>query len=463
MSGIKLQTCLWTLLLLELNLLQGQPWLIQGSIEDAAEGPILLASYYGDRFTLLDSTTSGTGSFYFVLGEDTPPGIFRIIYAQDLDSVRNQNRFVEFIFNHENINLVISSSETGPVPYFDNSLENRVYHEFMDFELTYEAEVMAAYGQLYPSWDGADTDVVDRYDELQRGREVFMDSISGLYPDLYAVRLMNAFRAPFIPGEIAHVERIDTLKACFFDRAPIDDPALLYAPVYSFKLIDYLSLYKDLNLTGEEQEMAFIEAVDRIMVKVAQEEQLRAFVVGYLLEGFEMLDMEQVQLHLADNYLDETCETDLMELVKSRMEGYRKMVPGKSAPDIIIRDVKGITCQLSELDHPYVLVLFWASTCEHCRDMLPALRDWYLNENTFDLEVLSISIDSSEANFSELIGQLDLPWINARDPQGWQGKAPSDYHVYATPTLYLLDRERSIVARPSSFRQFLRALKKLED
>ena len=90
------------LLLGTLHLLNGQSWLIQGSIENAEEGQVLLASYYGDRFTVIDSIDTNSGFFYFMLSDDIPPGIFRIIYADRVDSIRNQNRFVEFIYNREN-------------------------------------------------------------------------------------------------------------------------------------------------------------------------------------------------------------------------------------------------------------------------------------------------------------------------------------------------------------------------
>jgi thiol-disulfide isomerase/thioredoxin len=152
----------------------------------------------------------------------------------------------------------------------------------------------------------------------------------------------------------------------------------------------------------------------------------------------------------------------MVELVRSRMAGYKRMVPGKQAPDILVRDVQGITHRLSELGHSYVLVLFWASTCPHCRDMLPELSQWYQNKKGIDPEVLAISIDSSRADFSKACSHMNMPWISAHEPLGWQGKVPSDYHVYATPTLFLLDRERTILVRPSSFRQFIRAVRKLE-
>jgi len=444
-----------------LTLLHGQSWLIQGNIENAEEGPVLLASFYGDRFRVLDSMDTESGFFYFILPEDTPPGIFRIIYADRVEDVRNQNRFIEFIFNRENFELFVASSEQAPTPYFENSLENQVYGEFMKFELEYEAQLMSVYRQLNPVEGVVDAAAVVPYMEIQKGRISYMDSITGLYPDLYAVRVMNAFRSPLIPGQLSHRERVDTLKECFFEEAAIDDPMLLYAPVYTFKLIDYLSLYKLDTLTKNQQEEAFMEAVDRIMLNVSREEQLRGFVVELLLEGFELLQMERVQMHLADHYLDEACESDIVELVLSRMEGYKKMTPGQKAPEFIIRDVEGKDHQLSKLGHKYVLVLFWSSTCEACRELLPELHDWYLTENTCDMEVVAISIDTSVANFEYLYKQLKPSWITSHDPLGWYGKVSSDYQVYATPSLFLLDSEGSILARPASFRQFQRAIKKL--
>jgi thiol-disulfide isomerase/thioredoxin len=394
--------CLFLFLCLGFQGLNGQNWMIQGTIEQAEEGTVWLASYYGDRFSVIDSMETSSGFFYFVLPEDTPPGIYRVIYADRMGEVRYQNRFVEFIFNGENMEIMVTSTDAGPVPYFENSIENQVYKEFMDFELVYEAEVMDLYGKLYPerSAAGDQDSLVDRYNELQQERVAYMDSLTRQHPDLFAVRIMNAFRSPYIPGEMSHFQRIDTLKECFFNHASIQDPALLAAPVYTYKLIDYLSLYKDLNLDMPQQEEQFNEAVDQIMVHVGQDPELRSFVVEFLLEGFEMLNMEQVQMHLAEYYLDEACESDLVELVLSRMEGYEKMAPGEPAPDFVLRDVDGTVHQLSRMQDPWVLIVFWSSTCEACRKLMPDLHEWYLTENSLELEVVAISIDTSTANLN---------------------------------------------------------------
>jgi thiol-disulfide isomerase/thioredoxin len=450
-------------LLCILHPLYSQSWLIPGNIEHVEEGPVKLASYYGDRFKVVDSMDTKSGFFYFILSGDSPPGIYRIIFTEHSGGVRIQNRFVEFIFNRENIELYVASEQQGPVPYFEGSVENQVYNDFVHFELEYEGHIMDLYSRLYSAGRGDRDrdDPVRQYNELQSQRSAYMDSVTRVYPGLYSVRIMNAFRAPVIPGEMTHHQRIDTLKQCFFDHAAIDDPGLLYAPVYTYKIIDYLSLYKVDTLALEEQELQFIEAVDRIMANVSGDEELRSFVVEFLLEGFEMLDMEQVQVHIAEEYLDQACESDIVELILSRMEGYKRMAPGQQAPDFVIRDLEGRTLQLSDLTNAYVLVIFWSSTCEHCREMLPALNEWYQTDNSLDLEVVAFSIDTSESDFMQFVDELHPQWITTRDPLGWYGRVPSEYHIYATPTMFLLDNKRIILERPSSLRQFLRATRKL--
>ena len=427
--------------------LRGQTHIIRGTLENAEKGQVYLAAYHGDRFTAVDSFLTTSGDFHFLFGEDSEVGLYRIIFSD--------NRFFEFIFNRESMEVYVASGERGPVPFFDNTLENQVYNEFMEFELNYEARVMIAYGQL-PA-----PEAVKSYERIQMERDLYMDSLTTLYPGLYAIRMMNAFRSPLIPGAMTHKQRLDTLKSCFFDHAAIDDPLLLNAPVYTFKIIDYLSLFKADTLSLDQQETQFSLAVDGIMASVADDPQLRTFVTDFLLEGFEMLGMEEVQMHIAENYLDENCESDLAELVLSRIDGYRAMNTGATAPDFEIRDMNGNTHQLSHLDKPYVLVIFWSSTCEPCLELMPQLNEWYATMNQVDLEVVAISMDTSDENFEHFTEILNPGWIHAHDPLSWEGKAAGDFFIYATPSLFLLDRERSILARPKSYGQFLQAIRDL--
>jgi peroxiredoxin len=289
-----------------------------------------------------------------------------------------------------------------------------------------------------------------------------MDSIARTYPDLYVTRIISAFRVPVVPGSLDHRERMETLKLVFFEDAPIDDPELLHAPVYTFRIVDYLSMYQDPSLDAESQQAAFIEAVDQIMVNTSHQSALRTFVVEFLLEGFDLLGMEAVLRHLAENYLDESCSSEVAELVKARMEAYEAMEVGSLAPDFVIRDVQGRNLRLSAMDKDYVLLIFWASTCVHCRHLMPELHQWYLDERHADLEVVALSIDTLEAHFTDFLASNPMEWITAYDPLGWNGKVARDYHIYATPSMFLLDRQGRILSRPMNLRQVKRSLKSIE-
>jgi len=443
--------------------LLAQPYLIQGNIEHVAEGSIYLASYYGDSFRLIDSVENSVGSFHFLLPEEVHPGVFRLIYSEVYKGVRSENRKVEFIYNREDLLFNVSREGNGPLPVFDSSMENQVYSDFTSFQLNYEEELTQVYDKLSPQQVGDEKyeEAVKQYEELQLERKAFIETHIERYPELYATRILSAFRAPVVSGSLSHHERIDSLKRLFFDEASIDDPELLYAPVYTFRVVDYLSMFMVDTFTMEQQEQHFIEAVDRIMVNVAPVPELRSFVVEFLLEGFELLGMEQVQLHLVNHYLDESCESEVAELVRERMEGYKLMSVGATAPDFTVRDIDGNNHTLSEMSNSYTLVMFWASTCGHCREMISELQQWYLEDNMAGVEVVAISIDSSVILFSEFLAQQEMSWITVHDPLGWHGKIPGDYHIYATPSVFLLDRERRILARPVSLRQIQRAVKKL--
>jgi peroxiredoxin len=136
------------------------------------------------------------------------------------------------------------------------------------------------------------------------------------------------------------------------------------------------------------------------------------------------------------------------------------MAVGSPAPDFVVRDVEGRTHSLGAMGQGRVLVLFWSSTCVHCRELIPDLYRWFEEEQPADIQVVSLSIDSSAEAFAEFLEQHPLPlWINVHEAGGWQGKVAGDYHVYATPTMYVLDGEGIITNKPKNLKQLLRALR----
>jgi len=348
--------------------------------------------------------------------------------------------------------------------YFENSMENSTLAEFRRLENSFQKKMSAIYPLMdtYPEEDAFYIEACKHFVKLQTERDAFIQLLTESKPQLLASKIIDSYRSVVVSSELEGMDRMAFLKQHFFDLSPFNDPYLLNAPIYGKKIIDYLKLYGSQNYSFGEQEDAFIEASDVIMANVSGDPELRTFVVEYLLEGFQSFGMEKIQTYIVDTYVDETCETDAVDLAVERVIGYRKMAEGEIASDIFIRSADNKMHRLSEVDSDYTLVIFWATYCEHCTELIPKILKWYDTERLQNIEIFSVSIDSIAADWMKYSEVLSPPWINTHEPIGWEGKSAEDYNIYATPTMFLLDRERRIIAKPYTYGEMLREVGKIQ-
>lgn len=55
-----------------------------------------------------------------------------------------------------------------------------------------------------------------------------------------------------------------------------------------------------------------------------------------------------------------------------------------------------------------------------------------------------------------------LSWINCNEQGGWNGNTARDYNLYATPTMFIMDKTRKIIAKPVTFGEFKREISRIE-
>ena len=154
---------------------------------------------------------------------------------------------------------------------------------------------------------------------------------------------------------------------------------------------------------------------------------------------------EQIALAMLnkDNCQLSDKQTDLFEQ-------YRKLAIGKTAPNIVFESKETSDKQdLKSLPNPYKLVVFGASWCPNCQTDYPSLVGKYKKlKEKHDLEVIYISIDTDKKVFEEYY--KETPFITFCDTKGWETQAAKDYHVFATPTYILLDKELKILSKIQS-------------
>jgi thiol-disulfide isomerase/thioredoxin len=96
-------------------------------------------------------------------------------------------------------------------------------------------------------------------------------------------------------------------------------------------------------------------------------------------------------------------------------------------------------------------VVFGASWCPQCPNELSSIVRLYEKWKKQNVEVVFVSLDEDEKLFKSFTNVF--PFISICDYQKWESPIAQTYHVFATPTIYLLNNKREILLRPNSVSQ----------
>jgi thioredoxin-related protein len=428
------------------------------SIKELKNQPVILADFYGDRNKNLDTVTSDTnGQVRFIMNRTRLPGLYRISI--------NPNSFADFIYNNESVVIETVSWALMDSIRVIESMENSIYFSFLRDEQKFQQklDLLKPLVDRYPTNDPFFKSVKKEFRDLQNDREEMITKTIQKYPEMFVSRLLKLQLMPFIDPEKTAGQRLFDMRLTFFDRFEFDDTLLIRTDAYTTKAINYLMLYSDRNFSQEQLEDNFIKAVDIVLGKTRRNQRIYEFILNYYTKGFEKYGFEKVLLHLAEKYVAENKCDDQKPLsdLQKRMENYIKLAVGKTAPDFEVQTLEGKSLKINQINSKYILIIFWSSSCPHCKELLHQLKDYYSAQNEKRFEFLGISLDTDRNSWVNELKNQELPWPQSCDLAGWGGLVPGLYNIYATPTMFLLDKNLKIIAKPITFNQFVEEVKQL--
>ncbi len=119
---------------------------------------------------------------------------------------------------------------------------------------------------------------------------------------------------------------------------------------------------------------------------------------------------------------------------------------GKPAPGFEAPLLNGGSFRLQEHRGSVVILSFWASWCGPCREELPALAA--LQKSRPDLKIFAVNVDREKSKAQAFLAQVpfDLPIV-------WDNEATAlgQYEVLSMPTMFLIDRNQTLVWRKTGF------------
>ncbi|MBI9037081.1 MAG: redoxin domain-containing protein [Bacteroidales bacterium] len=439
-------------------IVNSQEYKFNAIIKFCPEENIILTRFYGDQILVVDSLTpEKSGEIEFKFSANTASGIYRLVFSDE--------KILDFIFNKENIELSSHYNYIMDSVKVKSSTENILFYKYLrrkrDFEI--KMELISPLIDYYPRTDMFYWNIVYKFDELQFEWREYLDSLSKNCGQTYVARISRMEKTPSVSSDLSGQERSAFFKQHFFDDISFGDTSLFRSNVFSGKIIEYLSLYSNPRLSQSELEDEFINATNVLLAKVSDDPTSYEFVLNYLVNGFEKFHFDKVLEYISENFvLDGKCEDEKRKsMLEKRLAKYKELANGKAGPEIVMKDIEGKEFVLSQLDADYTLLVFWASWCPHCLNVLPEIKKLYEDDNVVDFKVVAISVDTSANDWKKEINNGGFNWINCSDLNGWNSKAADDYNIYATPSMVLLDKQKTIISKPITKSELKKAIKAL--
>lgn len=370
-------------------------------------------------------------------------GYFVLTYPMDYQGVAvlqvKEGPGVILLLNGENFSITWNNIEDFSTLVFSGSVENDLLTKGIMINQQAEQK-MAGLQYLLPLYESMPKKQRWLSQELALQQQQFVNYLESLPAKSYVAYYLNLRKlVTDIVQTVKQNNNDQVLLQAQFKKIRFDDSRLWQSGLLGDLLSDMYQL-----VTSSSDTAAINAITDTWMRGFKSNPMRQQEVAEYCFKLLERENLTNASAYIATSMLNESaCQLDAKRT--DLFEQYRKMAIGSTAPDIVLQN----GTKLSEIKKKHLLVVFGASWCTNCQTDYPALSGVYRrNKATYDLECVYVSLDTDLATYESFY--KEAPFITYCDGKGWESAPVTDYHVFATPSYFLLDSNLKIIAKPNT-------------
>ena len=408
---------------------------------------------FGDQKFVKDTSKVINGNTLRFVNDTTrlPQGIY-FVYSPSV--------YFEFIVNEPKFTLETDTADFVGDMKVEGSKENRIFNEFQKYMAARQSESTKLAGQVDTLQKQNDTAAVSAIrkkltaisDEVKDYQKKLIKNNKGMF----VAKLVEGMQKPEVPdppkadsGSVARNWQFFYYKKHFFDHFDIADSGLLRSPIYQPKIDEYTD-----KLTYQDPD-SIEAAVDFLLSKAERNKETYRYLLVKLTNKYEtsnIMGMERVFVYLAEKYYLTGkafwADTSLTNKFEKRVKELKPNLVGNVAPDMQLVDTLMHPVRLSNLHNRFTILYFYDPDCGHCKKTTPVLYDLYQKSlKAKGVAVWAACIVTDVKKWKAFIRNDHLNgWINVADPN-LHDNFRAEYDIKSTPTIYILNSKREIIAK----------------
>ncbi|BAV09575.1 protein of unknown function [Filimonas lacunae] len=430
---------------------------------------VYIGCYYGKFRNVVDSAWMDENSKAVFSGKaKLPGGIYFLVSPR-------HTILSEFLMDDVQKFSVATDTLHPDQVVITGSAENALYQKYTSFLAKKGPELTALQNQLKDAHTAADTARIR--EQLTAGNKElndYRDTLVNQNPNSMLALFLNAIKQPEPPPapKLAN-GRIDSLfparyvKEHYWDNIPLHDDRLLRTPFFDdHKLEPYLKYYV------RPEPDSVIEDINYILLSSRAGKDMFKYLLGRFTDKYinpEIMGQDKVFIFLFNNYFSKGdtlwLSTKQKEYIFNRAYSLMANQIGEQAAVLDLVDTSGKPSPMYAQKAPFTFVLFWDPNCGHCKEMVPRIDSMYEAKwKAKGIKIYAVNIDEKANDaWKKYIKDNHLKgWLHVyqtkeqRDADVANGRANYRqlYDVFQTPTMYLLDDQKRIIAKKLSLEQF---------
>jgi thiol-disulfide isomerase/thioredoxin len=427
---------------------------INVTIMDLQDSTVFLAYHLGDKQYIKDTAKlDRSGNGIFRGQQNLPQGIYMIVLP-------GRKYFEILISDNQRFSLSCTFSNYFNTLKFTGSKENSAFVEYQKNWVTMQQTAIAISKRIQNNKQNNDSlKILGSVQKLQEeNMKTYLKSVvkanegnflgtlvKGLLPiDIPKFTIPIGYKNP---DSIRWVLNYNYNKDHFFDNIDLNDERLIRTPLLYSRLDSFFT-----NVLIQSPDTINKE-IDKLINKCSSNYKMFQFVSVYLFNHFresEIMGHDAVMVKIADDiYLSGKADWVTREFkddLRKQIDLIRPNLIGKKAENMVMDSYKGIFVSLYDVEKDFTVLYFWEPNCGHCQEATPKLKAYYDKPKDYSLEVFAVCTTADKEKWTKYIEDNKITWIN-----GWDPKRISHfdfyYNVQSTPTIYVLDKNKKIIAK----------------
>ncbi|MFM7671403.1 MAG: thioredoxin-like domain-containing protein [Bacteroidota bacterium] len=440
---------------------------IQVTLKPFKNQYIYLGHYFGKTYPIIDSVKlDGNSRGVFKGDKLLPGGIYLIGYP-------NKTGFFEILIDkQQRFGLSADTATVAQSILFENSPDNV---SFLDYQQTM-LELGTQIRDLQAFLKAGSPDSVQIRKNLKSAEKQMNDyrlDLINNHSQTLLGALMIAMRETELPAALRRPANVaDSMAAYrfykdhYWDGVNFWDGRLAYTPFFEERVDRYFK-----QLVAPDSDSVIREIDNMMAFAQINAEMTRLLLVKFLNQYLAQQYMweDAVLVHLYEKYISNKSYPWLDEkgrkIVQDRAFSLMGNILKSPAAEVELPNAAGEIKSLYALTSEYTLVVFWDPTCGHCKETLPRIDSIYRakwSKQGIGIYAIAKETEGNQSLWTDFIQQNQLVgWTHVYYSKEAEKKRIDNgipsysqlFDVQTFPTLYLLDRDKKIIAKKLTFQQ----------